>query len=124
RQVLMRDPSEAAIAAQARAAGMLTLRAAAIEKARRGETTFEEAIRVTHADHSGGHSCPACDRAVGPDMVACPGCGTPRARGQCHGCSPNLDPDWRVCPWCRTPAGDGASAGAGVGDVPQARRPR
>ena len=124
RQVLMRDPSEAAIAAQARAAGMLTLRAAAIEKARRGDTTFEEAIRVTHADHSGGHSCPACDRGVEPDMVACPWCGTSLDRGQCHGCSRNLDPDWRVCPWCRTPAGSGASAVAGLSEVPQARRPR
>ncbi len=32
---------------------------AAIEKARRGETTFEEAVRVTHSDHAGTQACPA-----------------------------------------------------------------
>ena len=46
RQILTKDPNENAIAAQARAAGMLTLRGAAIEKARKGLTTFEEALRV------------------------------------------------------------------------------
>ena len=36
RQVLMKDPTESAVAAQARAQGMVTLRGAALEKARRG----------------------------------------------------------------------------------------
>jgi type IV pilus assembly protein PilB len=104
RQVLIKDPSESAISAQARAAGMLTLRAAAIEKARRGETTFEEAVRVTHADHHAAHSCPACDRPVDQDMVVCPWCATTLDRGHCERCARTLEPDWKVCPWCRTPA--------------------
>jgi type IV pilus assembly protein PilB len=47
REVLMKEPTEAAITAQARAAGMVSLRTAAILKALHGQTTFEEAARVT-----------------------------------------------------------------------------
>jgi type IV pilus assembly protein PilB len=104
RQVLVKDASEAAISAQARAAGMLTLRAAAIEKARRAQTTFEEAVRVTHADHGGQHGCPACGRPIEQDMVVCPWCAATLNRGHCERCARNLDPDWKICPWCRTPA--------------------
>jgi type IV pilus assembly protein PilB len=104
RQVLLKDPTEGSIAAQARAAGMLTLRAAAVEKARAGETTFEEALRVTHSDHASAESCPSCARSVARDMVVCPWCATPLDRGRCRSCSRQLDPDWRICPWCRTPA--------------------
>ena len=82
---------------------MLTLRAAAIEKARRGQTTFEEAVRVTHADHHGAHACPACERPVEPDMVVCPWCAATLDRGHCERCARSLDPDWKICPWCRTP---------------------
>jgi type IV pilus assembly protein PilB len=114
RQVLLKDPSEGAVAAQARAAGMVTLRASAVDRARAGETTFEEALRVTHTDHAGGDSCPTCARGVGHDMIACPWCGTALDRGRCRTCSRELDPDWRVCPWCRTPASpSGLAHGAG-----------
>jgi type IV pilus assembly protein PilB len=104
RQVLLKDASESAVAAQARSAGMITLRAAAVEKARGGETTFEEALRVTHSDHAGGETCPSCARHVTRDMVACPWCATSLDRGRCRTCSRELDPDWRICPFCRTPA--------------------
>ena len=101
RQVLMKNPSESAVAAQARAAGMLTLRAAAIEKAKRGETTFEEALRVTHSDqHVGGRHCGACRRPVESDMIACPWCTATLDRGHCAACSRSLHPDWHICPWC------------------------
>jgi type IV pilus assembly protein PilB len=107
RTVLMTDPTESAVGARARAGGMLTLRAAAIEKARRGETTFEEAVRVTHSDDdAGGHRCAACERPVEHDMVACPWCAATLDRGHCRTCSRNLDPDWQICPWCRTRAQD------------------
>jgi len=83
---------------------MMTLRASALEKAKRGETTFEEAVRVTHADHGGAKSCPSCERGVESGMVACPWCGV-GLDSSCTGCDKQLDPEWRVCPWCRTPAG-------------------
>lgn len=102
RKVLMHETTESAIAAQARSTGMSTLRSSALEKARRGETTYEEAARVTHSDHSGARTCPACDRRVEVDMVICPWCTTSLDRGHCEVCARELDPDWRVCPWCRT----------------------
>jgi type IV pilus assembly protein PilB len=103
REVLMRDPTESAVAARARDAGMQTLRAAAIEKAKRGETTFEEAIRVTHSDDTGGRHCPECERSVRFDMVACPWCAAALDAGHCTECARDLEPDWQLCPWCRTP---------------------
>jgi type IV pilus assembly protein PilB len=103
RKILMKDPSEGAILAQALASGMVTLRAAGILKARQGLTTFEEVVRVTQSDHVGGQSCDACGRPVESDMIACPWCAATLERGRCAECSKKLDPDWKVCPWCRTP---------------------
>ncbi len=100
RQVLMKDPSEAAVSAQARAAGMSTLRVSAIDKARRGETTFEEAVRVTYTDAPSSHHCPSCERVVEVDMRLCPWCAVVLDRGHCERCARELDPDWKVCPWC------------------------
>ncbi len=110
RQVLLTDASEQAIAAQARSAGMATLRAAALDKAMKGQTTFEEAVRVTHSDHSGGSACPACERPVETGMVVCPWCAVHLDRGHCRNCAKQLDPDWKICPWCRTLAQDSAAS--------------
>jgi type IV pilus assembly protein PilB len=110
RQILMRDATESAIAAQAQSAGMQTLRASAIAKARRGETTYEEVIRVTHTDRGGSKACPVCALAVDGDMVVCPWCTTALDRGHCGECGRALDPDWRICPWCRTPVSHPAGA--------------
>ncbi len=87
RSVLLRTPNEAALAAAARAGNMLTLRGAGIAKARRGETTFEEVLRVTQVDLAGGRKCSSCDRAVGDDMVACPWCATTIDQGHCSACA-------------------------------------
>jgi type IV pilus assembly protein PilB len=100
RQVLMTSATESAVSAQARAVGMQTLRASALEKARRGETTFEEAVRVTHADTSSGHACPACERGVQKGMVRCPWCGTGLPTDSCPRCERRMEPEWKVCPWC------------------------
>jgi CheY-like chemotaxis protein len=102
RAALTRSPTEGAIEAAARASGVWTLRRAAILKAMRGETTFEEVTRVTHQDAAGGLACPSCARRLGDDMLVCPWCDTSVGRGHCPGCTRTLDPEWRVCPWCRT----------------------
>ena len=47
RQGLVRDASEASIGAAAAAQGMVSLRGSALAKAARGETTYEEALRIT-----------------------------------------------------------------------------
>jgi type IV pilus assembly protein PilB len=105
RQVLVKDPTEAAIAVQAREAGMLGLRAAAVLKARHGLTTFEEAVRVTAADSAGGTACPSCRRAVQSGMLACPWCAVRLDCGRCGGCAKPVEPEWVLCPWCLTASG-------------------
>jgi len=47
REVLLKSPTEGSVAAAALANGMMTLRTAGLEKAMRGETTFEEVLRVS-----------------------------------------------------------------------------
>jgi type IV pilus assembly protein PilB len=106
RSVLSRTPTEAAVGAAARASGMTTLRAAGLARARRGETTFEEVLRVSQVDATDGRRCGACDRAVDDDMIACPWCATVVDRGHCAACARALEAGWKICPWCRTPAGD------------------
>ena len=107
RSALIQNPSETNILAAAQTAGMISLRAAGLLKAMRGETTLEEVLRVTHVDVVDGTRCPACDRGVDEDMLCCPWCGTDVDRGNCATCAKALDADWRVCPYCRadTPRG-------------------
>ncbi|MDX6206806.1 MAG: type pilus assembly protein PilB, partial [Frankiales bacterium] len=114
RRVLLSTPTEQGLRAAARAAGMLPLRAAGLAKAGRGETTYEEVLRVTHVDAGDGRSCRRCERSVAEDMVVCPWCATAIDRGHCGSCSRPLDPEWRVCPWCRTMAEPVADEPAGI----------
>jgi type IV pilus assembly protein PilB len=104
RSVLSHTPTEAAVGAAARAAGMTTLRGSGLARARRGETTFEEVLRVSQVDVAEGHRCTACDRAVDADMIACPWCATIVDRGHCSSCARPLEAGWKICPWCRTAA--------------------
>jgi len=104
RSVLSHTPTEAAVGAAARAAGMTTLRGSGLARARRGETTFEEVLRVSQVDVTEGHRCTSCDRAVDADMIACPWCATVVDRGHCSSCARPLDAGWKICPWCRTTA--------------------
>jgi RNA polymerase subunit RPABC4/transcription elongation factor Spt4 len=121
RSVLLRTPTEAAVGAAARAAGMTSLRAAGLARARRGETTFEEVLRVTQLDMTDGRRCVSCDRSVTEDMVACPWCATVVDRGHCTSCARPLETGWKICPWCREPAVSAPTAGS---STPPSRRPR
>jgi len=102
RQVLLTNPTEAAIGAAARAHGMATLRTSALGAAHRGETTYEEVLRATQVDAVAGPRCPTCARVLADDMVCCPWDGTAVGTNRCKGCDKGLDPQWRTCPWCRT----------------------
>ena len=108
RSVLLNTPTEAAVAAAVRAAGMTTLRGSALSKARAGLTTYDEVLRVTHVDAAGGAHCPTCEHGLAEDMVVCPWCGTPVNRGHCESCARPLEAEWILCPWCRTPASERA----------------
>ncbi len=103
RRILVRDPTEQAVLAQARLTGMQSLRASALSKAMDGRTTFEEVLRVTTSDAAGGSACPVCERPVERGMVACPWCAADLQASHCKGCDKELDAAWMVCPWCRTP---------------------
>jgi type IV pilus assembly protein PilB len=122
RKVLLTDPTESAIAGAARKSGHRLLRHNAITKALRGETTFEEVLRVTQVDsHEGVARCPSCSFRVAEDMVACPRCATDLDKGACRSCNKALEPDWRICPYCRTDAGlTGFSAA--LADLPSDER--
>ena len=103
RSVLLATPTEAAVASAARAAGMTSLRASALAAACRGDTTYEEVLRVTTAVESDGHRCPTCHSGLADDMVVCPWCETPTSRAHCEACARVLDRAWHMCPWCRAP---------------------
>jgi type IV pilus assembly protein PilB len=105
RRVLLSDPSEAAVGAAARAAGLRSLRSRAIAKALRGETTFEEVLRATPVESSddGSKRCPSCSLRQADSWLACPRCGHDSG-AHCSACSQPLQDGWRVCPHCRTPA--------------------
>jgi CheY-like chemotaxis protein len=116
RQVLMTTPTEAAIDEAARKAGMQTLRASALVKARAGITTYEEVLRTTHIDDTEGASCSACGGAIREGMRACPWCAATIFDDACSSCRKQLEPAWRLCPWCRAPvAGRTSVAGEGAG---------
>jgi type IV pilus assembly protein PilB len=86
-------------------------------KAFRGETTYEEVLRVTAADGGPVESrCTGCGAGVAPGMVCCPWCGTSADSGHCASCAKPLESNWRICPWCRNPKGNAsASAAAAAG---------
>jgi len=107
RTVLLSGGGEAALLAAARVSGVRTLRADAIARASRGVTTFEEAMRVTHADSETVLRCSSCARRVGTEMVACPWCATDLETGRCRSCLKTVEPEWTVCPYCREPAARG-----------------
>lgn len=114
RAVLLATPTEAALAAAARAAGFISLRSAAIAAAGRGETTYEEVVRVTTAGQLRSTTvrpkCRACHRPppedVGDDLVCCPWCGTDTEVRTCPHCHRRTAPGWRTCPFCRTALSD------------------
>jgi type IV pilus assembly protein PilB len=105
RRVLLEGASEAAVSQAAREAGMRTLRADGIARAMRGVTTFEEVLRVTHADTDSILRCDHCERRVSADMVVCPWCAHDLDTGRCRSCQKPLQPEWQVCPYCREPTG-------------------
>jgi type IV pilus assembly protein PilB len=112
RRVLLSTPTPAAIGAAAREHGMVTLRAAALAAAARGETTYEEVLRVTHVDTGTTPRCPTCARALADDMICCPWDGALVGRDKCASCERSLDPLWSVCPFCRTAVPDRAPSPA------------
>jgi RNA polymerase subunit RPABC4/transcription elongation factor Spt4 len=73
----------------------------------RGLTTFEEVLRVTHADTDSILRCERCERRVAADMLVCPWCAAELDTGRCRSCQKPVQPEWHVCPYCREPTAHG-----------------
>jgi type IV pilus assembly protein PilB len=102
RRVLLDGASEVGISQAAKEAGTRTLRADGIARAMRGLTTFEEVLRVTHADAESVLRCDHCERRVAADMMVCPWCAIAIDNGRCQSCQKPVQPEWNVCPYCKT----------------------
>jgi type IV pilus assembly protein PilB len=105
RAVLLENPTESALSAVAQAEGVATLRMSALVAARKGITTYEEVLRVTHidaVDPSSDKHCHTCTRHVDSEMSYCPWCRAALTRPACASCGERLESRWKGCPSCGT----------------------
>jgi type IV pilus assembly protein PilB len=112
RTVMLESPTETAIAAAARDGGLRTLRMNALDLAHRGDTTYEEVLRVTQVDvvsGGAGTHCRACTRPIDDGMVFCPWCGTGIDKHVCATCATPMLGAWTHCPSCGTASGQAAA---------------
>ncbi|MDQ1683119.1 MAG: type pilus assembly protein PilB [Frankiaceae bacterium] len=102
RTVMLESPTESAIAAAARDGGLRTLRMNALDLAHRGDTTYDEVLRVTQVDavSGGGTHCRACTRPIDDGMAFCPWCGAGIDKHSCASCATPLLAAWTHCPTC------------------------
>jgi type IV pilus assembly protein PilB len=102
RTVMLESPTESAIAAAARDGGLRTLRMNALDLAHRGDTTYDEVLRVTQVDavSGGGTHCRACTRPIDDGMAFCPWCGAGIEKHACASCATPLLAAWTHCPTC------------------------
>ncbi len=121
RDALRGGGDERQVHAAAKASGVRSLRQSGMLKAFRGETTYDEVLRVTAGEGVVETSvrCTSCGGGVDEGMLCCPWCGTDAHSGRCTGCAKQIEPNWRVCPWCRTPA-SGTPGTAGTVGTPGA----
>jgi type IV pilus assembly protein PilB len=94
--------SEGNISYLSRSAGVITIREAALSRAKQGVTTFEEVLRVTAVEGGVSALCPGCGAEVSSTFSACPFCQMDLAQFSCPSCSRRVEPSWSSCPFCRT----------------------
>jgi len=73
----------------------------AMEKARQGQTTLEEVLRVVQLQEDEITRCPECNAFINLDFSSCPYCLT-TLRHLCGQCGEELKPEWLLCPYCNT----------------------
>ena len=101
RHVISSGYKESELLKLARANGMLTLIEDGVEKARRGETTLEELVRVIGPQTRFERECNNCHRMIDAKHLFCPFCGTFR-QNCCRKCMIPLEDEWHSCPECGT----------------------
>lgn len=72
--------------------------AAALENAIGGKKVGRSAPKAS----SGELACGSCGKAINPDFVMCPYCGTAQ-KAECSNCGKELQAGWKMCPFCATP---------------------
>ena len=78
--------------------GMETLLACGLTKAKAGQVSLEEMMRVIPYD-AGARFCPACFKPVEHFFAYCPNCCRPLIL-KCRDCGQRLQPAWQACPYC------------------------
>jgi len=78
--------------------GMETLMACGLRKARMGQVSLEEMMRVIPYE-VGAHCCPVCFYPVEHFFANCPNCSHPLIL-KCPDCGKKLQASWKACPYC------------------------
>ena len=107
RELISSGGSEAAIRRAGGNTGLRSLREHGVAKARAGQTSLAEVLRVTPADDGSEGACPTCSQTVEEGFAFCPWCTTDLRPPACGGCGQELRFGWRACPSCGAPREDG-----------------
>ncbi|MCJ7833368.1 MAG: Flp pilus assembly complex ATPase component TadA [Deltaproteobacteria bacterium] len=78
--------------------GMETLLACGLRKAREGQVSLEEMMRIIPYE-VGARYCPACFYPVEHFFANCPNCSRQLIL-KCSGCGKRLQASWKACPYC------------------------
>jgi type II secretory ATPase GspE/PulE/Tfp pilus assembly ATPase PilB-like protein/FixJ family two-component response regulator len=90
---------ESELLQMARASGMRLLIEDGLEKARRGDTTLEELLRVLGPQTRHERPCGRCERMIDAKYPFCPHCGSFR-QNLCRSCRMPIEPAWTHCALC------------------------
>ncbi|MFO8075208.1 MAG: ATPase, T2SS/T4P/T4SS family [Egibacteraceae bacterium] len=107
RELIGSGGSEAAIRRAGGNTGLRSLREHGLAKARAGQTSLAEVLRVTPVDGSAEGACPTCAQTVEEDFAFCPWCTTDLRPPACGTCGQELRFGWRACPTCGAPREEG-----------------
>jgi len=101
REMISSEATEQELRLEALAAKMITLGEDGLNKAKAGQTTLEELLRVIDVSSKTESICPTCAKVVQYDFMSCPYCETMLSRN-CVGCKRALQMEWKMCPYCGT----------------------
>ena len=101
REMISAEATEQELRLEALAAKMTSLGEDGLNKAKAGQTTLEELLRVIDVSSKTESICPVCTKVVQYDFMACPYCEAVLSRN-CASCKRALQMEWKMCPYCGT----------------------
>lgn len=99
KELIFRERGTAELEEAARQEGMSTLLEDAIQKAKNGLTTIEEALRVVVTEPQGIRRCSRCTQQLEFEFRFCPYC-TEGSKTTCGNCGALTRDEWRTCAFC------------------------